>query len=500
MTPDLANLIQSLTFSDTAVLKAILQALLQSLGSSDAETVKAFGPFVIAFITILFSFLGTLLLLRVQWKQNQFVNQATARQFTLLKSKEERDDIIKKLNSFYGPFKQMRTQSRILYSKFALEIRPQHEKKYPTRFRTLRYLLEGKPLGDQDREILIQILAIGKKTLKLMESDSGLVDKPELQDLLGKLGAHINILQLAFDRKLTGPAGDFEDIVFPSAIDGAIESATLRLQDRLKELMESEATDSASASIRVPSNSTIEYYNTNAEAYANETLMFDLSDSYKRFRVYLSPGDKLLDAGCGAGRDVRYFIEEGYVVIAFDASREMVRKCNEYPHAYCKQLSFDEIQFREEFDGVWACASLLHLDRPDAKLAVARLTTALKPGGIIFLSLKTGEGHEDISGRHFEYYDETSVKELYAQDPRVEFVEQWRSTSTALNGNGREWLNVILRRKRANRRPVPAQTPSRLLPAPVTVVSKPKPFALVLGLTLSAIAVAIGYLRKSSTN
>ena len=464
MIHNLSHLLQSQAVSDVELLKTILQALLRSLGSSEAEIIKAFGPFVIGFFTILFGLIGTFSLLIVQWKQNQSVNKATARQFALLKSKEERDDIIKKLNTFYGPFKQMRTQSRILYSKFALEIRPLHEKKHPTRFRTLRYLLEGKPLGPQDKEILTQILDIGQKTLKLMESDSGLVDKPELQDLLGKLGAHINILQLAFDRKLTGPATAFEDIVFPSAIDGAIESSILRLQDRLEELMTEEENDSASTTLSVQSNATIEYYNTNAEVYANETLMQDLSDSYQRFRVYLSPGNKLLDAGCGAGRDVRHFIEEGYVVIAFDASREMVRKCNEYPHAYCKQLSFDQIRYREEFDGVWACASLLHLPRSQAVSAVARLTTALKPGGIMFISLKAGKGNREINGRYFEYYDEGSITDLYKDDPRIEFVEHWRSKSTAFDGNGTEWLNLILRRKRTNRRKVQSHIESRQFP------------------------------------
>src|SRR6185295_6969534 len=106
------------------------------------------------------SFIVSLALLWTQRSQIRLQNEANARQFALLKSKEERDEIIKKLNTFYGPFRELRTQSRILYSKFALELRPESERETGKRFRTLRHLLEGKSLARQDKELLIQILGI----------------------------------------------------------------------------------------------------------------------------------------------------------------------------------------------------------------------------------------------------------------------------------------------------------------------------------------------------
>jgi hypothetical protein len=114
------------------------------------------------------------------------------------------------------------------------------------------------------------------------------------------------------------------------------------------------------------------------------------------------------------------------------------------------QLSFDNIQFKEEFDGVWACASLLHLTREKAMAAMMRLTTALKPGGVIFVALKVGEGNKTDSGRYFEYYDENSVKELYEHDPRIKILNKWRSPPSSLEENGTEWLNLILQRKEYN--------------------------------------------------
>lgn len=431
------------------------QVLPTPVASPTLEIVKAWGPVIVGFGAIIASFIASLFVLRTQRAQNRAQNEASTRQFSLLKSKDEKDEIVKKLNTFYGPFKLLRTQSKILYGKFALKVGPEYLKSTGTRFRTLRYLLEGKTFDVQDKEILTQILQVGQKQLTLIESQLGLVDSPELQDLLGTLGAHIRILQLASDKRLTGPPDAFEDILFPLEVDGAIESAVLRLQDRLKELSEFKAGVVVTIEAE-PESSTIQYYNSNADTYANNTSYLDMSDFYKQFEKYIPRGARILDAGCGAGRDVRYFIEQGNIVIAFDASRELVRKCREYPHAYCIRLSFADVQFKEEFDGVWACASLLHLTKPQAKEAVTRLATALKPGGVMFVALKKGkkgETTQDDQGRFFQYYDDDSVKDLYMEDSRLELVkDMWTTPPSSLEGNnGREWLNLLLRRKAVSR-------------------------------------------------
>lgn len=333
---------------------------------------------------------------------NKVQNQHNARQFSLVRSKEERDEITKKLNTFYGPIKQLRTQQGILYGKFAYDLRNTYLNANEKRFRTLRYLLEGQEFGSQDRELLEQILDINKKFLNLIEGNSGLVDKPELQELLGKVAAHMTILQLAYNKKLKGPAELFEDIVFPLEINGAIESAILRLEDRLKELSDFEKDINISAAIKTE-NDTIRYYNSNADVYATQTLFLPMENLYTPFFKgakneltgiqldSLPEGARLLDAGCGAGRDVRYFISRGYIVVGFDAAAGMVRKCQEYPHAYCKQMSFADVDYKEEFEGVWACASLLHLETAQAQDAIKKLTTALKPGGRMFIAVKKGE-------------------------------------------------------------------------------------------------------------
>jgi hypothetical protein len=126
----------------------------------------------------------------------------------------------------------------------------------------------------------------------------------------------------------------------------------------------------------------------------------------------------------------------------------MVRKCREYPHAYCLHRYFDEIDFKEEFDGVWACASLLHLNRKEGESAVARLTTSLRIGGSMFLSVKQGSGHKTIDGRYFEYYTIEDIDSMYKEDKRLAPIEKWTSASSSSDGCEQvTWLNLLLRRE-----------------------------------------------------
>src|SRR5438552_736068 len=106
----------------------MVHQFLEWLKSQEPEVVKAWGPIAIGTLTIFAGFLTTFLVLAAQRVQNRYQNEANIRQFNLTKSKEERDEIIKKLNTFYGPFKELRTQSKILYSKFATALQLQYRK------------------------------------------------------------------------------------------------------------------------------------------------------------------------------------------------------------------------------------------------------------------------------------------------------------------------------------------------------------------------------------
>jgi SAM-dependent methyltransferase len=138
----------------------------------------------------------------------------------------------------------------------------------------------------------------------------------------------------------------------------------------------------------------IEYYNKYAEEFYNATASADMSEACNKFLKYIASGGKILDAGCGSGRDSLYFIKRGYEVVSFDASEEMVRLSGELTGQQTLLMKFEDIDFKDEFDGIWACASLLHVPKTEIKGVITKLVQALKENGIFFGSFKYGEGEE----------------------------------------------------------------------------------------------------------
>jgi SAM-dependent methyltransferase len=118
---------------------------------------------------------------------------------------------------------------------------------------------------------------------------------------------------------------------------------------------------------------TIEFYNRNAAGFFQDTVGVDMSTLHHRFLREIPDGGTLLDAGCGSGRDAKIFKDYGYRVAAFDASHELAALASEYlgqPVAVRTFADIDEIAF---YDGIWACASLLHLPLREIPAALVRL-------------------------------------------------------------------------------------------------------------------------------
>src|SRR5258708_9890657 len=90
------------------------------------------------------------------------------------------------------------------------------------------------------------------------------------------------------------------------------------------------------------------YYNVNAEEYFRATVGIDMSSIYDRFVSKLVAGARILDAGCGSGRDTLAFVKRGYSVSAFDSSFEMVKRASTYTCPQCRVMSFHPIQFPDE--------------------------------------------------------------------------------------------------------------------------------------------------------
>jgi SAM-dependent methyltransferase len=191
-------------------------------------------------------------------------------------------------------------------------------------------------------------------------------------------------------------------------------------------------------------NETIAYYEKNAENFYNETVQVDMSPLYKPFLALLPSGGRILDAGCGSGRDSLHFKQRGFQVEAFDASPEMCRLASRTICQTVHLKTFDEIDWVSEFEGIWACASLLHVCRDSMDAVLQRLCCALKPSGVLFASFKLRDGEWERDGRFFNGYDENSLQQLIKRYPTLLPISVWGSDDARPGRKGEKWLNALL--------------------------------------------------------
>ena len=128
------------------------------------------------------------------------------------------------------------------------------------------------------------------------------------------------------------------------------------------------------------------------------------------FMARLKPGDAVLDFGCGVGDGAAAMRDAGLDVSCVDASPDMVAMALELHGMEVRQISFDELTDEDLYDGVWASFSLLHIPKSDLPDILARLHRALRPGGLLYIGLKSGSGEErDRFGRFYAYYEEEEL-------------------------------------------------------------------------------------------
>ncbi len=189
-------------------------------------------------------------------------------------------------------------------------------------------------------------------------------------------------------------------------------------------------------------SSTLDYYNRNAESYAKQTQGADVADLYVDFEECLNPGARILDLGCGSGRDSRYFAKKGYNVTPVDGSPEMCRVATDYSGVPVRCLRFADLDYSDEFDGIWACASLLHVPQDKLPTVMEKVEKALKPDGVLYASFKYGEGERKVGERHFSYYTENDLNWLSS----LGLIKYWISEDVRSNRPGEKWLNTLWRK------------------------------------------------------
>ena len=192
----------------------------------------------------------------------------------------------------------------------------------------------------------------------------------------------------------------------------------------------------------------IAYYDANAVAFAEATRAVDMSALHARFLAHVPEGGRILDAGCGAGRDSKAFIDAGYRVRAFDASSCLALLAAEWIGQSVDVLDFTDFDEQQVYDGIWACASLLHLPEREVPAILARLWCGLKPGGVFYLSFKHGDGERQVDGRHFTDATEARLRHWLRALPEVAEIEHWISEDRRPE-RSESWLNALLWRSTA---------------------------------------------------
>ncbi len=190
---------------------------------------------------------------------------------------------------------------------------------------------------------------------------------------------------------------------------------------------------------------TLKYYQDNAQTFFDGTVNVDMSSLYDTFTKHLAPGARVLDAGCGSGRDAKAFKEMGYQVEAFDASTAMVELAREHTGLPVQVKAFADVERKEEFDGIWCCASLLHVPSLELPGVMRRLADALKPGGVWYVSFKYGVAEREVDGRMFTDMDEHSLRTLVDKVAQLAILELWL-TRDKRPMRDEVWLNGLLRK------------------------------------------------------
>ena len=192
---------------------------------------------------------------------------------------------------------------------------------------------------------------------------------------------------------------------------------------------------------------TLKYYNKNAQSFASGTVSVKFTEVQDKFLEKLNPDAYILDFGCGAGRDTKYFLSRGYQVDAVDGSEQLCRIASEYTEIKVRQMLFQELDEKEKYDGIWACASILHLPKKQLREVLENMYAALKSEGWIYISFKYGEFEGERNGRYFTDFTTYTFKDFIHDMHGLKIEEQW-ITGDVRPGRGEEkWLNLLLQKK-----------------------------------------------------
>ena len=192
-------------------------------------------------------------------------------------------------------------------------------------------------------------------------------------------------------------------------------------------------------------DATIGYYDRHAAAFVEDTARADVSEILDAFVSVIPAEASVLDWGCGTGRDSRALCDRGFAVRSIDASQAMCDAAKELfgIDATCER--FGDLDADARFDGIWACASLLHVPKGELPVLFSKAHGALAKGGVLYASFKYGNFEGMRGGRWYTDLDEQALVELV--DACFDVVRMWVTGDVRPGRAGEKWLNCLLQKR-----------------------------------------------------
>ena len=194
----------------------------------------------------------------------------------------------------------------------------------------------------------------------------------------------------------------------------------------------------------ISQDTTLSWYIENAIQYAEETRNSLVLDALWEFLSRMKEGGTILDYGSGSGRDSAYFINKGFSVDSLDGSAEMKAQAERLFGIKVKLASFLSLEEKDKYDGIWAQASILHLEEHDLRVALTLIERALKRDGVFYSSFRKGEEDGYENGR---WYTNMTERRFLSFLPAKLYVEKIWESQDVRPGVNRTWLSIICRKK-----------------------------------------------------
>jgi len=193
---------------------------------------------------------------------------------------------------------------------------------------------------------------------------------------------------------------------------------------------------------------TIEFYNTNAQKYLSYSYEHEKGELYQKFLNYLPEKGSILDAGCGAGWDTKFFLKNGYTVTALDASVKLLEVIE--THKNLEKIESDFLNFKSNkiFDGIWASFSLQHLPKSDFKPALKLLNNSLSETGFFYIGIHEGNKEiRDTLGRYYSYYGESEISGII-QSLNLKILSLDKLESKSFDGEKIKTMHLLIQKNK----------------------------------------------------